>query len=114
MTIILYTQVLPAAMEIAINENMDMRRGLPRDYLQYLGAAHCDKKASDPRRTEFITKLHRLLEKVVREVPVDAAADQFGKAFVHSALPPKLDKGREIVNLPANINKFCPLCLNFF
>ncbi|KAF4523338.1 hypothetical protein B566_EDAN013523 [Ephemera danica] len=88
----LIEMVLPRAIEIATAEVPELRQGLPRDFLQYLGVAHCEKKATDPRRNEFMNKLKRMMEKVFSKAPVDATADQFGKKFLNDALPPVLTK----------------------
>lgn len=36
-------QMLPAALEIATEEDMEFRRGLPLDYLTYMGVQNSDK-----------------------------------------------------------------------
>ncbi|XP_028923232.1 ribosomal oxygenase 1 [Ornithorhynchus anatinus] len=79
--------LLPAALEAALEEDADFRRGLPRDYLDYMGARHADA-AGDPRRAAFLARLRRLLARLARYAPVDAVADQRGKAFLHDCLPP--------------------------
>jgi bifunctional lysine-specific demethylase and histidyl-hydroxylase NO66 len=86
-------QLLPAALETALEEDVEFRRGLPLDYLQYMGVAHCEHQS--PKRTEFISKLKTLTDKLFSYAPVDAAADQMAKEYLHSALPPNLKPGRK-------------------
>ena len=38
-----FFQLVPAALTKAIADDVDFRRGLPRDYLTYLGVQNCDK-----------------------------------------------------------------------
>ncbi|XP_059480956.1 ribosomal oxygenase 1 [Neocloeon triangulifer] len=81
-------KLIPAALEMALEENVEFRRGLPLDYLQYMGIAHCEQESS--KRTEFISKLKMLTEKLFSYAPVDAAADQMGKDYLLDILPPNL------------------------
>jgi lysine-specific demethylase/histidyl-hydroxylase NO66 len=84
-------QLLPVALESAMEEDVEFRRGLPKDYLQHLGVAHSELNSN--QRAVFLDKLRVLTDKLFRYAPVDAAADQMGKELLHSALPPKLDNG---------------------
>lgn len=34
---------MPAAMQISMEEDVEFRRGLPLDYLQYMGVQHSEK-----------------------------------------------------------------------
>ena len=36
-------QLVPTALQIAIEENVEFRQGLPRDYLSYMGIAHSEE-----------------------------------------------------------------------
>ena len=36
-------QLVPQALQIAIEEDVEFRQGLPRDYLNYMGIVHSDK-----------------------------------------------------------------------
>ncbi|XP_049763827.1 ribosomal oxygenase 1 isoform X1 [Schistocerca cancellata] len=82
-------KMLPAALSVATEETVDFRRGLPVDYLQYMGVAHSDK-TGDERREAFITQLHQLFDKLWEHLPIDAAVDQMAKEFMHDAFPPVL------------------------
>jgi lysine-specific demethylase/histidyl-hydroxylase NO66 len=76
-----------------MEENIEFRRGLPQDYLNFMGVAHSDE--SSPQRTEFIEKIKFLMTKLFDHAPIDAAVDQMGKQFIHDALPPMLTAGEQ-------------------
>ncbi|XP_012658892.1 ribosomal oxygenase 1 [Otolemur garnettii] len=80
--------VLPLAVQAAMEENVEFRRGLPRDFMDYMGAQHSDSK--DPRRTAFMEKVRVLVARLGHFAPVDAVADQRAKDFIHDSLPPVL------------------------
>ncbi|XP_038191965.1 ribosomal oxygenase 1 [Arvicola amphibius] len=80
--------VLPLAVQAAIEENVEFRRGLPRDFMDYMGAQYSDSK--DPRRTAFMEKVRVLVARLGHFAPVDAVADQRAKDFIHDSLPPVL------------------------
>ncbi|XP_074088194.1 ribosomal oxygenase 1 [Macrotis lagotis] len=80
--------LLPAALQAAMEEDVEFRRGLPRDYLDYMGAQHSE--SGDPRRSPFLEKVRSLLARLARYAPVDAVADQRAKGFLHDCLPPVL------------------------
>jgi len=39
----MYFQLVPQALKIAIEEDVEFRKALPRDYLNYMGVAFSDK-----------------------------------------------------------------------
>jgi len=90
---LIFLKLLPAALETAIEEDVEFRRGLPLDYLQYAGVAHCEEEMPSPKRIEFISKLKMLADKIFSYAPVDAAADQMAKEYLHDSLPPHLKNG---------------------
>lgn len=93
--------VLPLAVQAAIEENVEFRRGLPRDFMDYMGAQHSDSK--DPRRTAFMEKVRVLVARLGHFAPVDAVADQRAKDFIHDSLPPVLtdrEKALSVHGLP--------------
>ncbi|CAO2586855.1 Ribosomal oxygenase 1 [Lemmus lemmus] len=94
--------VLPLAVQAAIEENVEFRRGLPRDFMDYMGAQHSDSK--DPRRTAFMEKVRVLVARLGHFAPVDAVADQRAKDFIHDSLPPVLtDRERAEAGEPVNV-----------
>ncbi|XP_068198909.1 ribosomal oxygenase 1 isoform X2 [Antennarius striatus] len=84
----LLQKVVPAAMEIAMEEDVEFRRGLPLDYLTYMGVQNSDK--DDPRRKKFFSQIECLMTKLANYAPVDAAVDQKARDFLHDCLPPLL------------------------
>ncbi|KAK3580866.1 hypothetical protein CHS0354_032927 [Potamilus streckersoni] len=82
-------QLVPKALHIAVEEDIEFREGMPLDYLNYMGLAFMD--IENPRRKDFLQKVTSLVEKMMTKyAPVDAACDQMGKQFVHDSLPPVL------------------------
>ncbi|XP_040920422.1 ribosomal oxygenase 1 isoform X2 [Toxotes jaculatrix] len=84
----LLQKVVPAALEIAVEEDVEFRKGLPLDYLTYMGVQNSDK--DDPRRTQFFSQIDKLMTKLKNYAPVDAAVDQKARDFIHDCLPPML------------------------
>ena len=85
-------QLVPQALAVAMEEDVDMRRGLPTDYLQYMGVANSD--SDNPQRKSFLRHIEQLMTKLLAYAPVDAAADQMGKKFIYDTLPPVLTRGK--------------------
>ncbi|XP_075059814.1 ribosomal oxygenase 1 [Mixophyes fleayi] len=95
-------KLLPAALQIAAEEDIEFRKGLPLDYFDYMGVQNAD--LLDPRRSPFIEKVHTLMKKLAEYAPVDAAVDQMAKAFLHDCLPPVLtpvEKEHSVYGAPA-------------
>ncbi|XP_014000450.2 ribosomal oxygenase 1 [Salmo salar] len=84
----LLAKVVPAALEMAMEEDVDFRRGLPVDYLTYMGVQNSDKE--DPRRAQFLSRIEGLMKKLSNFAPVDAAVDQKARDYLHDCLPPML------------------------
>ncbi|XP_018414349.1 PREDICTED: bifunctional lysine-specific demethylase and histidyl-hydroxylase NO66 [Nanorana parkeri] len=98
----LLEKLLPASLQIAAEEDVEFRKGLPLDYLEYMGVQNADSE--DPRRSTFIEKAHSLMKKLTEYTPVDAAVDQKAKAFLHDCLPPVLtpaEKACSVLGAPA-------------
>ncbi|KAI5609405.1 ribosomal oxygenase 1 [Silurus asotus] len=89
----LLLKVMPAALEMAIEEDVEFRKGLPLDYLTYMGVQNSDKE--DPRRDRFLSHIDDLMKKLVSFAPVDAAVDQKAREFMHDCLPPVLTPAEE-------------------
>ncbi|XP_060907797.1 ribosomal oxygenase 1 [Labrus mixtus] len=84
----LLQKLVPAALEVATEEDVEFRQGLPLDYLTYMGVQNSDK--DDPRRTKFFSRIESLMKKLTSYAPVDAAVDQKARGFLHDCLPPML------------------------
>ncbi|XP_048804483.1 ribosomal oxygenase 1 [Lagopus muta] len=95
-------KLLPAALQMALEEDLEYRQGLPMDCLGYMGVANSD--AIDARRTAFVEKVQHLIMKLVDYAPIDAAMDQRAKSFLHDCLPPVLtqsEKQLSVYGFPA-------------
>uniref|UniRef100_A0A8C3FV84 Bifunctional lysine-specific demethylase and histidyl-hydroxylase n=1 Tax=Chrysemys picta bellii TaxID=8478 RepID=A0A8C3FV84_CHRPI len=98
----LLEKLLPAALQMAIEEDVEYRQGLPIDYLEYMGVVNSD--VVDSRRGAFIERVQNLIKKLVDYAPIDAAVDQKAKLFLHDCLPPMLtehERALSIHGLPA-------------
>ncbi|NXI43882.1 RIOX1 oxygenase, partial [Galbula dea] len=98
----LLEKLLPAALQMALEEDVEYRQGLPMDYLGYMGVANSD--TVDVRRTAFMEKVQNLIKKLVDYAPIDAAVDQRAKSFLHDCLPPVLtesEKAQSVYGFPA-------------
>ncbi|XP_077409243.1 ribosomal oxygenase 1 isoform X2 [Vanacampus margaritifer] len=84
----LLQKLVPTALEIAMEEDVEFRQGLPLDYLSYMGVQNSDK--DDPRRAQFFSKIDNLMNKLRNFVALDAAVDVKARDFLHDCLPPKL------------------------
>lgn len=93
----LLEKLLPAALQMAIEEDIEYRQGLPADYLEYMGVINTD--ADDRRRTVFLQKIRGLVTKLMDYAPVDAAVDQKAKSFFHDCLPPVLTETEKALSV---------------
>ncbi|XP_059841599.1 ribosomal oxygenase 1 [Hypanus sabinus] len=84
-------KMFPAALDLAIEDDVEFREGLPLDYLDYMGVQNSERE-DDPRREAFNNKIYSLMRKLLKYVPIDAAVDQKAKDFIHDCLPPILTK----------------------
>lgn len=84
----LFELLIPQAISVAMQEDLDYRESLPLSYLSYMGLVNQD--SNDRRRDEFLNKVKDLYSKLLNYVNVDLAVDHFSKNFIHSALPPVL------------------------
>ncbi|XP_050993815.1 ribosomal oxygenase 1 [Labeo rohita] len=98
----LLLKLMPASLEIAMEEDVEFRKGLPLDYLQFMGVQNSEK--DDPRRSKFIAHVEGLMKNLVSYAPVDAAVDQKARDFLHDCLPPMLsaeEKASSVYGAPA-------------
>lgn len=84
----LLEKVVPVALQIAMQECEDFRKGLPINYLSYAGIANADN--SSVARNQFMNTVETLMGKLFTYAPVDAGVDQMGKRLMHDSLPPYL------------------------
>jgi len=90
--------LLPMALKEAINDNIQLRRGLPLNIWQRLGAVNSD--SYNPERDAIIKQITACVDIVCANVKddtnLDNAVDQMAVRFQHDALPPKLTPQEEI------------------
>lgn len=83
----LLEKALPEALSKAAKEDLEFRKGLPHGYLHCAGLARNEQAI---QRKKFVNKAKALVEKLVKYLDFDAAADKMGTQFMHDALPPVL------------------------
>ncbi|KAJ0183498.1 hypothetical protein K1T71_001474 [Dendrolimus kikuchii] len=86
----LFEKMLPAALQMAISENVELRQGLPFDLYDHFGVVNSDLNV--PRRQEIKDLVASLFEKIKGYLPIDDSVDQMNKEFQHAALPPVLSE----------------------
>lgn len=90
--------LIPMALKEAINENVDLRRGLPLNIWQRLGVVNSDTYY--PERDSIVKQIRSCFEKVCRYVKTDTnldnAVDQMALRYQYDALPPKLTPEEEL------------------
>ncbi|XP_030021839.2 bifunctional lysine-specific demethylase and histidyl-hydroxylase NO66 [Manduca sexta] len=93
----LLSKMIPAALQIAINENVEFRRGLPFDLYDNFGLVNSD--VNTPRRGEITDIIHTLFNQIKEHLPIDDSVDQMHKTFLHAALPPVLNDREKAVTV---------------
>ncbi|ELT93889.1 hypothetical protein CAPTEDRAFT_153587 [Capitella teleta] len=96
----LLQKVLPRALDIAIDEDVEFRQSLPRDYLRYMGVAFSDQVC--PERHQFMRRIEQLMMKLLSYAPVDAGVDQMGVKFITDSLPPVLTRTESACSIHGN------------
>lgn len=90
--------LIPMALKEAINENIELRRGLPLDIWQRLGVVNSDSYLEE--RDNIVKQILSCFEKVSRYVKADTnldnAVDQMALRYQYDALPPKLTPEEEL------------------
>lgn len=87
----LLLKLVPAALDVAMEEEVELRKALPRDYLHYMGIAWSDTE--NPQRKAFLRHMEKLMVKMIQHAPIDSACDQMAKKNLHQSLPPVLTEG---------------------
>lgn len=93
--------LLPMALKEAINENVNLRKGLPLDIWQNMGVVNSDNYYRE--RDSIIAQIKSCFETVCRHVRADSnldnAVDQMALRYQHDALPPKLTPEEELCSV---------------
>ena len=74
-------KALPMSLQMATATNVGLRKALPRDFKEYMGTNIAESE--DPRREAFIATCSDLVNSVIEHMPVDQAADEMVKKFMH-------------------------------
>lgn len=74
----LLLKLLPAALETAIAQSVEFRRGLPIDYLNYTGVVNADNDTK--KRHTFLSTVQALMGQLFIFTSIDAACDQVGSS----------------------------------
>ena len=82
----LFELSLPRALQLASDESIGLRRSLPFDMSQYMGLVH--EESESAQRKHFNSTAQQLLQEIVKQMPLDAAADRLSVQFIQQRLPP--------------------------
>ncbi|CAH4033928.1 unnamed protein product [Pieris brassicae] len=82
----LFEKMLPAALQLAVHDNVELRYGLPFDIYDNFGLVHSD--CDTPRKKEIKDIIFSLFDKLKSHLPLDEAVDQMAKHYQRDALPP--------------------------
>ena len=56
-----------------------------------------------PERKAFLKKIEQFMMKMIAHAPVDGAADQMAKRFLHESLPPVLTDGKLLLEISQTV-----------
>ena len=94
----LFELSLPRALQLASDESIGLRRSLPFDMSNYMGLVH--EGSESAQRKQFNGTAQQLLQQVIKQMPLDAAADRLSAQFIQQRLPPHgLDKKEDQADL---------------
>ncbi|KAL3154061.1 hypothetical protein ABBQ32_013606 [Trebouxia sp. C0010 RCD-2024] len=82
----LFQVCIPRALELAIEESLGLRRSLPFDMSRHMGLVH--EGSDSAQRAGFSNTARQLLQQVMDQMPLDAAADRLSVHFIQQRLPP--------------------------
>lgn len=81
-------KLVPQALKSAIDDNAKFRTGMPLGYLRHIGTAYEDTQ--NEMRDSVMSTARNLMEKMMKYIDVDKAADEMAKCHTHDFLPPSL------------------------
>merc|ERR1712098_273089 len=77
--------------EAAASKSLQLRKALPKDYLNYLGSFNrscCEEEKGGESAEEFKKILKDLIvDNLVSDEMIDKAADCMGREYIHESLP---------------------------
>eukprot|EP01117_Protostelium_nocturnum_P001539 TRINITY_DN1184_c0_g2_i1.p1 TRINITY_DN1184_c0_g2~~TRINITY_DN1184_c0_g2_i1.p1 ORF type:complete len:565 (+),score=218.65 TRINITY_DN1184_c0_g2_i1:95-1789(+) len=77
---------LPRAVQVAFDENQELRKSLPRDFFHHMGVMFSDSQSE--QRQQYIQTMFGFLEPILTNLPYDSSADAMALGLVESRLPP--------------------------
>jgi len=92
---------LPQALQHAAEGEVDLRKSLPRDLLQFAGIVNSNPEDHETAviqaRGDFKQEAKTLAKLVLKYLPgvLDGAADQVGRELMHAKMPPPLTTSEE-------------------
>ncbi|GBP72357.1 Bifunctional lysine-specific demethylase and histidyl-hydroxylase NO66 [Eumeta japonica] len=93
----MFEKMIPLALQAAINNNVELRKGLPFDIYDNFGLVNSD--SNTPRREETTKIIKSLFDNIKDYLPIDAAVDEMNKKYQHEALPPVLNDAEKAVTV---------------
>eukprot|EP01052_Picozoa_sp_SAG31_P007354 SAG31_NODE_350_length_17241_cov_156.139715_12_plen_591_part_00 len=106
--------LLPVALELSTETDVEFRRSLPADLREYMGVMNSEddgvgdelqshESLRGHMRAQFMSKIRTLLERLVtsEHLPIDAAIDQMIRSNLRARLPPIFpEQGMEQITTP--------------
>ncbi|GBM89353.1 Ribosomal oxygenase 1 [Araneus ventricosus] len=91
---------LTNAIEDATENDIEFRKSIPKDYLNYMGRIYSDTDSKE--RRDFQKTASSLIEKTLQYVSVDYAADAHGISFIHGSMPPDFSEKEKAHSVHGN------------
>ncbi|GFR19144.1 ribosomal oxygenase 1 [Trichonephila clavata] len=95
---------LQNALEQAMQNDVEFRHSVPKEYLNLVGATYADNNCQ--AREVFENKVTKLATKVLSYFSVDFAADMLAVEFLHASLPPIFSKKEKACSSHGNGARF--------
>lgn len=85
----LLEHILPKALKLAAENDVEFRKGLPLHYLKSCGAVN---KQHSQQKMNVKARIQDLMQSLVEYIDIDNAADQLGRKFMRDSMAPVLSK----------------------
>lgn len=95
---------LSNALEEAMQDDIEFRRSIPKDYFCFVGTTYADNDSI--KRKVFEKKVMELASKTLNYFSVDYAADIHAVEFIHGSMPPFFNKREKICSIHGNGPRF--------
>ncbi|XP_011505561.1 PREDICTED: bifunctional lysine-specific demethylase and histidyl-hydroxylase NO66 [Ceratosolen solmsi marchali] len=91
-------KLIPQALNSAIENDFRFRKGLPFNYLNYVGSVYTDN-VNDVTRQQFLEQTKNLSTLLLKYINIDKAADELAKHHIHDFLPPVLSANERLCSV---------------